>query len=65
MLLQKNKFFFLHFLTLNILFIKTNHIGILTRTWGGSARGGDIVLVLTPSFFFLNVYFKLLPIFLF
>ena len=25
---------------------------ILTRTWGGSAIGGDIVLELTPSFFF-------------
>jgi hypothetical protein len=24
----------------------------LTRTWGGSAIGGDIVLELTPSFFF-------------
>ena len=28
-------------------------IGILTRTWGGSAIGGDIVLELTPSFFLL------------
>ena len=29
----------------------------MTRTWGGSAIGGDIVLELTPSFFFL-IYFN-------
>ena len=29
----------------------------MTRTWGGSAIGGDIVLELTPSFFFF-IYFN-------
>jgi hypothetical protein len=29
-------------------------IGILTINWEGSAIGGDIVLELTPSFFFLK-----------
>jgi hypothetical protein len=31
----------------------------LTRTWGGSAIGGDIVLELTPSFFFNFNYYKI------
>jgi hypothetical protein len=31
----------------------------LTRTWGGSAIGGDVVLELTPSFFFNFNYYKI------
>jgi len=36
----------------------------LTRTWGGSAIGGDIVLELTPSFFFNFNYYKITANFL-
>jgi hypothetical protein len=41
------------------VYFQDQSIGIWTRTWGGSAIGGDIVLELTPSFFFNFNYYKI------